>query len=293
MFYRRKFLLGLLEALERSVSKVDLQKYLFLACTQMVKPAYEFVPHRFGCFSFQVEADKRTLTKYCLIKGEEQWTLSNNHGYLNQLHTSDQRIIDQVAGEFRHVRGKALIHHVYRTYPYYAINSKILHEVLNASDQEKVQASRPVPGPERLFTIGYEGKSLERYLNQLIFHAINVLCDIRRNPISKKFGFSKRQLEYSAEALGITYVHIPELGIESRRRQDLHSAKDYRTLFDEYVKTTLSHSDSQLSRIEDLMRKHGRLALTCFEADHNCCHRDCVADALKARTDVNCQALHL
>ena len=293
MFYRRKVLLGLLEALNRSVPKVDFQKYVFLVCTRQDKPAYEFVPHRFGCFSFQVEADKRTLAKYGVLKTEERWTLNDNDGYLYQLHPSDQHIIGQVVRDFIRVRGKELIRHVYRAYPYYAINSEIRDEVLSVSDQKKVWASRPVPKPARLFTIGYEGKSLEYYLNQLIAQSVDVLCDIRRNPVSKKYGFSKRQLKSAVEALGMIYIHIPELGIESRRRQNLHSAQDYRSLFNEYVQTTLSRSEKSVSRIISLIREHGRLALTCFEADHDCCHRGCVVEALKGREDFHHRVVHL
>ncbi|WP_348602891.1 DUF488 family protein [Bartonella tribocorum] len=42
------------------------------------------------------------------------------------------------------------------------------------------------------FTIGYEGKSLENYLNCLLENNIKILCDVRKNPISRKYGFSKR-----------------------------------------------------------------------------------------------------
>ena len=293
MFYRRKVLLGLLEALDRSVLKVDFQKYLFLVCTRQDKPAYEFVPHRFGCFSFQVDADKRTLTKYGMLKTEDQWTLCSDKGYLDQLHPSDRHIVDQVVREFSHIRAKDLVRYVYRHHPYYAINSEIRDTVLNASDLEKVDASRPVPRPDCLFTIGYEGKSLEHYLNELIAQAVTIVCDIRRNPVSKKHGFSKRQLKSAVEALGMTYIHMPELGIESRQRQNLHSAQDYRSLFDEYVRTTLSRSERNLLRIIDLLQEHGRLALTCFEAGHNFCHRSYVAEALERRGDFHHRAVHL
>ena len=293
MFYRRKVLLGFLEALGRSVPKVDFQKYLFLVCMRQDKPAYEFVPHRFGCFSFQIDADKRTLTKYGMLKTAEQWTLCSSKGYLDQLRPSDRRIVDQVVREFAHVRAKDLVRYVYRHHPYYAINSEIRDTVLSASDLERVDALRPVPGPDCLFTIGYESKSLEYYLNQLIVQSVDVLCDVRRNPVSRKYGFSKRQLKGAVEALGMTYVHMPELGTESHQRQGLRSAQDYKSLFEKYVKTTLSRSERSLARILDLLREHRRLALTCFEAGHTYCHRSCVVDVLEQREDFHHQVVHL
>ena len=67
MFYRRKVLLGLLEALNRQVPKTDMQKYLFLVSREQENPSYYFVPYHFGCYSFQADADKRTLAKYGLM----------------------------------------------------------------------------------------------------------------------------------------------------------------------------------------------------------------------------------
>lgn len=310
MLYRRKVLLGLLEALDRSVSKVDLQKYLFLVCAQQDTPAYEFIPYRLGCFSFQIEADKRTLTRYGLLKTEEQWTrtervirsngrrhvpssLSNTDGYLDQLRSSDQQIIERVVRNFGRLRSKELIRYVYRRYPYYAINSEIRDTVLNASDQKRVQAARPIPTPARLFTIGYEGKSLEGYLKQLLDQWVGVLCDVRRNAVSRKYGFSKRQLQSAVEHLGMSYVHMPELGIASRQRQGLQSAEEFRALFQVYTQTTLVHSTRELSRILVLIRQHGRLALTCFEADHGCCHRGRIVAALQQHEDFHHRVVHL
>jgi len=58
---------------------------------------------------------------------------------------------------------------VYRRYPYYAIRSEIIEQVLpSPEDREKVDAARPPQKKPGLLTIGYEGKSLEMYLNQLI-----------------------------------------------------------------------------------------------------------------------------
>ena len=293
MFYRRKVLLGLLEVLDRGVPKVDLQKYLFLVCVEQEKPAYDFIPYRFGCFSFQADADKRTLTKYGAIKEQEQWALGRKKRYMHLLKAPDQKAIQCVVRDFGHLHGRDLIRYVYRTYPYYAINSELRHEILNSREQAKVDSSRPTVTPARLFTIGYEGQSLERYLNQLIAQSVGVLCDVRRNPVSMKYGFSKRQLRGAVEALGMAYVHIPELGIDSSKRKNLGSPDDYKSLFDDYIQTTLKTNTNALTRITDLIRDYGRVALTCFEADHKQCHRGCVAEALKERPDFRHRVAHL
>lgn len=45
------------------------------------------------------------------------------------------------------------------------------------------------------FTIGYEGRTRDEYLALLVGAAVTLLVDVRRNPISRKKGFSKRTLE--------------------------------------------------------------------------------------------------
>ena len=294
MYYRRKILLALLEVLNRKVAKTALQKYLFLVSTKQEQPAYEFVPYLYGCFSFQADADKKTLRKYGYLKDQEEWVLSRKQRFLHLIPRIDQEAICRVVGQAGDLSTEELIRHVYRSYPYYAINSEIRHKVLDESEQEQVDLARPVPrASAQLFTIGYEGQSLERYLNRLIEEQIGVLCDVRRNPVSMKFGFSKRQLQSALQKLGIAYVHMPELGIESNKRRELDSLDDYQVLFKDYKRTTLAKSSDSLQTIMNLIKEYHRVALTCFEADYEFCHRGCIADALTEREDFHHQIAHI
>src|SRR5690349_23142531 len=63
---------------------------------------------------------------------------------------------------------------------------------------------------------------------------IKVLVDVRKNPISMKYGFSKTKLAEYTRIAGITYIHIADLGIPSDLRQDLHNQESYQRLFDVY-----------------------------------------------------------
>lgn len=293
MFYRRKLLLALIQGLNRPVDKIDLQKYLFLLCVDQDKPAYEFIPHRFGCYSFQIDADKRTLTKYGLISNSDKWQIEGDARYLHLLRQEDRERVSKVVSSSGRLRGRKLIQHIYREYPYYAINSEILDKVLTAEELETVEASRPAPASARLFSIGYEGKTLERYLNQLIEHRIKLLCDVRKNPVSMKFGFSKNPLMRAVNAIGVEYVHLPALGIASDKRRELATQSDYDALFDDYRKTTLKDNSAALDEIVALVGKHQRVALTCFEAGPQQCHRGCVVEALSAREDFKHRTVHL
>ncbi len=66
-----------------------------------------------------------------------------------------------------------------------------------------------------------------------------MLCDVRKNAYSQKYGFSKSQLQKACEGVGISYIHMPELGINSDKRQHLISQSDYDLLFEDYEKNTL------------------------------------------------------
>jgi hypothetical protein len=74
--YRQKALIGLLRAFGGRLSGIDFQKYLFLYTQEYERtPSFEFVPYRFGCFSFQSYADKRRLIELGMLHDSDEWRL--------------------------------------------------------------------------------------------------------------------------------------------------------------------------------------------------------------------------
>ena len=144
----------------------------------------------------------------------------------------------------------------------------------------RVLGARPVASSSQLFTIGYQGRTLECYLSVLIQEAVTILCDVRKSAISRKYGFSKRTLAKACEGVGIRYEHLPELGIESQQRQGLKSASDFEALFSAYEGSILPNQEAALDTIRAWLRSGDSVALTCFERDAGQCHRHCVAGAL-------------
>ena len=57
MFYRRKIILALMQAFDGHLPKISLQKLLFLFANRQTKPDYDFVPYKYGCYSFSASAD--------------------------------------------------------------------------------------------------------------------------------------------------------------------------------------------------------------------------------------------
>lgn len=281
MYYRRKILLALLETFDNRLEKISLQKLLMLVTKQQEKPDFYFVPYKFGCFSFQANADLATMTKYNQVKEEgNSWIKTDNSNYLLSLKESDRQAIRYIKMQFGNKNADELIKHTYIKFPYFAINSTIASERLNQNEYQKVLESRPKSDKSILYTIGYEGISLEEYLNKLIINDIKVLCDVRKNSISMKYGFSKSQLEKACDGVGVKYIHIPELGIESDKRQILNTQSDYDKLFMSYRNEILPQTIKIQEKLLGLLMENERIALTCFEANICQCHRKHLADAI-------------
>ncbi len=287
LFNRQKVLLALLDALGGNLFATDLQKHLFLYTTLCEKEqSYDFVPYRFGCFSFQAAADKQKLIEKGYLEDVTEWKISDpSLNYLIGLNKASEKKLSLFVNRYGDLHGKRLIKYVYENYPYYAINSEITEGILDSDGQKKVDTARPTRCRNPMFsTIGYEGDSIETYLNRLIENDIRLLVDVRKNPISRKYGFSKRILSSLLGKMGIAYIHIPELGIPSSDRQELNTQYDYDRLFKKYEKTVLKDQRESLGKLFDLLNDNKRIAITCYEKDPQQCHRSRVAYAIESMT---------
>jgi len=129
----------------------------------------------------------------------------------------------------------------------------------------------------RLFTVGYEGLQSMEFIQKLHQNKVAVLIDVRRNPISRKKGFSKTALSQRLLVEGIDYFHFPSLGIESELRRSLSGPADYQELFSFYRSNRLPQAVNEVARIQSLLAQFGNAALLCFERDHHFCHRHSLA----------------
>jgi len=296
MYYRRKILLSLLDLFGQPLSNTQLHKYLFLITRDQTKPSFDFVPYKYGCYSFQLNSDLNTMTKYEQVLNEEKkWRKIDSKNYFLELKKEDQYILKAVKNQFGSFDLNNLIRHTYLKFPFYAINSSILEKILSIPERRKIIAQKEKlrKNKQSLFTIGYEGISLEHYLKKLIINDVSLLCDVRKNPISMKNGFSKNQLKNACTKLSIDYIHIPDLGIVSSKRKELKTINDYKILFDDYEKTILEKSESKLEELKNLITKNNRIALTCFEATSCMCHRGRITDFLQKDKTFNIPITHL
>jgi uncharacterized protein (DUF488 family) len=281
MVYRRLILLASFDVFGVSIEKIRLQKLLFLFCHEQKKPAFHFIPYKFGCFSFQVNADLTALKKAGLIdETETNWHIKNPKAERIYLSKEDAILLGNIQRRFSSMSTEELIRYTYLNYPFYAINSTVLSQHLKDSEIDIVHRAIVMESAKTLFTIGYEGKSLEEFINILIKCNVSLLCDVRKNAFSMKYGFSITTLSKACENAKITYLHIPELGIESGQRKSLETKDDYKCLFEQYKKSVLVTSVAKQNELWHLIEKAGRAVLMCFEADPSMCHRTHLAKAI-------------
>ena len=288
-------LLALLELFGGKLASTDFQQYLFLYSRLCEKDrCYEFVPYKYGCFSFQSCADKSKLVASGYLEDTQDWKLSssfNNH--TAKLNKDDARKIRLFRDKYVSLKDKKLLQYVYRSYPYYAINSLVASDILTPDEYVAVQKLK-APGEGHLFaTIGYQGITVEQYLNKLIENDIRLLVDVRKNPLSRKYGFSKTRLSELLNKVGIRYKHLPELGIVSDKRRSLKTSQDYENLFSDYEETVIPEEQESIARLYDFYLDSGRIALTCFEKCYTTCHRHKVADAVAGIAQGKFKAVHL
>lgn len=283
LIYRQKLLLALLNAFGGNQTATDFQKYLFLYTTLCEKDkSYDFVPYKFGCYSFQASVDKLKLIGKGYLKDVDAWQLVKREiSYSHALKKGEPEKLELFVQKFKALKNKKLIRYVYTKYPYFAINSQIAKNILDDKEYTSVKNAKPQRRKKNIVaTIGYEGGSIESYMNRLIKNDIRLLVDVRKNPISRKYGFSKNTLAKLLLRIGIEYIHIAELGIESVERKNLNTQSDYDQLFNIYDKTVLEEKTEALTQVINLYNEKKRIALTCFEKEHIKCHRSRVANKL-------------
>jgi uncharacterized protein (DUF488 family) len=294
VFYRRKIILALLQLFDGQLDKIRLQKLLFLFANKQGKAEYDFIPYKFGCYSYSANADMTAMvTRGFLTEDEKTFAKKDPTDYLKQLKPADLKLLQEVKTNYGKMSANALMKHTYINFPFYAIKSEVAENILSKEELEKVAKAKPKGNKTVLFTIGYEGISLEEYLVRLLKNDVKVLVDVRNNPLSMKYGFSKSQLKKYCGSLGIEYVHIPEVGIQGDQRQELNTQSDYDKLFAVYRKNNLTHTITQQQQLLNLLKQHKRIALTCFEANVCQCHRKHLAEAIENLPGFSYEVKHI
>lgn len=136
-----------------------------------------------------------------------------------------------------------------------------------------------------LIGIGYEGSDLDGFVAELVGRGVTRLIDVRLTPISRKRGFSKTALGLALADVGIRYEHRPELGNPKDNRAGFAGSPEERAHARRVFAARLHQPEAARVLIDVARAAHQeRVALLCFEADQERCHRDVVISELRIRT---------
>lgn len=278
MYRRQKVLLYLilqLKKLDRKLPRTYLDKLLFLLKKETniaeVVRFYNFYPHNYGPFSNQYYFDLGDLQSHAYLVEDAQLhdikLIKSTNEVESFLSQGERQVVDQIVTKYGNYTTNQIRDYVYATYPEYAERSLL-----------KNQTKRDYPAG--IFSIGYEKKDIDSFLDLLIQNHVDVVIDVRANPFSMNFVFTKSKLANYLKNAKIEYLHIPELGINGEQRKHLKTNADYNELFEFYSKNILPKQTDKVKIISELGKKK-RIVLLCFEQDKDHCHRGVVSRELE------------
>lgn len=144
---------------------------------------------------------------------------------------------------------------------------------------------------QALFTIGYEQAKPAAVLDELKRARIKLVVDTRAVAVSRRAGFSKRQLSASLDDAGINYVHLQKLGTPAEGRAAARGGDTEALwrIYDKHIET--SDAQAELGELVGLVKSGKRIALLCYCRDPKTCHRSRIVANLKRRVRVKAEDL--
>lgn len=153
----------------------------------------------------------------------------------------------------------------------------------------------------RLHTIGFSGKSAEKFFTLLQSAGVQKVVDIRRSNNTLYAGFTRaRDMPYFLERLcGMAYVHEPEFAPSlellrahqariKKNKKDAGAWGDFERAFS---------AEIQARPIARIFAKHGEnvesVCFLCSEATAEHCHRRLLAEYLADQDGQDVQVIHL
>ncbi len=279
---REKAVLSTLQETTQHLSSLVLTKLLFLlrqetGVAKRVAGFYDFVPYRFGPYSFALHNDLAALKRNGYIEPSgDNWRLGRivdrDRDWMSELDDDVASAIRYVISQQGALKSDELLKHVYQSYPWFASKSEL-------KDLVPKNVPKSACAEVAVYTAGYQQKTQSMpflWQRSCVSEDLgHCRCSIQ-SPVSRNYGFAGRTLSSLADKVGIAYHHFPHLGIPSDERKDLSSAKQYDDLFEGYRKKVLPREPDAIAEVAALMMKMPS-TLLCYEADAGLCHRSHLA----------------
>ena len=136
----------------------------------------------------------------------------------------------------------------------------------------------------RIFTIGYEGATVQEFLAALQNAGVQRVIDVRAVPNSRRPGFSKTPLRNALAEADIDYVHLRALGTPADGRAAARAGRDEDLKRIYAGQLELPEAIAQSAQMLDLAAEKPS-ALLCYERDPAHCHRTLLVKAIAAEAE--------
>lgn len=125
----------------------------------------------------------------------------------------------------------------------------------------------------KIISIGYEKRSIDDFLNLLLKYKVEKLLDVRKLPLSRKKGFSKKRLSSHLQEAGIQYCHMFIAG--NPYHKEKVSLEKCLEMYACYLENNPEIIEAVASEISVTS-----IAVLCYEREHRYCHRSVLLDML-------------
>ena len=135
---------------------------------------------------------------------------------------------------------------------------------------------------QKLFTIGYEGKTQAEMLDELEAAGVALILDVRAVAASRRPGFSKTALAAGLRERGIDYLHLRPLGTPAAGREAARAGRiaEMNLIYAGQLETP----EAGLAMEQALAAAGERhAALLCYEKEACDCHRTMLAGRMVDR----------
>jgi len=153
---------------------------------------------------------------------------------------------------------------------------RTLNKKLN---QEEVRAELRKFGNDTIFTVSYEGKKIEPFIEELKKNKIDVLLDVRESTKSmQKPEFSEEFLRKNLKNAEIKYLTRKDLGAPYVIRESYIKGGLSQKCFEQWYKWNVTEKEgNKIPDLVEMIKTQGKTALMCYEKDINSCHRNILA----------------
>lgn len=176
----------------------------------------------------------------------------------------------------------------FSVFDHQTIGSKtIVKQVSRLEDSQLTdqKLSKPDIPAITIYTIGHSNHDIEKFIQLLEMHQIDMLIDVRSAPSSKyATQYDQKALKGSLKDASIQYKYMGKsLGGRPKDKDVLNSES-------KIVRENIEQKDWYKQGIQELIeisKKHGRVAFMCSEEDPTHCHRGYIVSNTLIEMGVN------